>query len=99
MKKKKTKTQLAQERTEAAIIKTNEKIDELGSNTSQLYINLDVMQKQIDMIRNVPSEKRIKYDQIGNSRSIRLNLILKLLWQKMLEELLREWEQVLLLRH
>ena len=69
MKKKKTKTQLAQERTEAAIIKTNEKIDELGSNTSQLYINLDVMQKQIDMIRNVPSEKRIKYDQLRKIRS------------------------------
>lgn len=70
MGKKKTKLQLAQGQTEEIIIRTNEKIDELGSNSCQLYINLDILQRMFDMIRNVPSERRIKYEQL---KKIRLN--------------------------
>lgn len=68
MTKKKTKFQLAQEQAEAAITKTNEKIDELGINTSNLYGKLNTIQVQLDAIRNVPSEKRIQYEHLKKVR-------------------------------
>lgn len=70
MAKRKTKLQLAQEQAEAAITKTNEKIDELGLHTGHLYEKLNVIQVQFDAIRNVPSEKRIQYEQL---KQVRLN--------------------------
>lgn len=70
MSKKKTKLQLAQEQAEAAIKKTNEKIDELGLNTGSLYGKLNAIQAQFDAIRNVPNEKRIQYEKL---REVRLN--------------------------
>lgn len=70
MAKKKTKFQLAQEKAVAAIKATNKKIDELGLNTGSLYGKLNGIQAQFDAIRNVPSEKRIKYEQL---KEVRLN--------------------------
>ena len=70
MLKKKTKLQLAQEQAEAAIKRTNEKIDELGLNTGSLYGKLNAIQAQFDAIRNVPSEKRVQYEKL---REVRLN--------------------------
>lgn len=56
MLKKKTKLQLAQEQAEAAIKRTNEKIDELGLNTGSLYGKLNAIQAQFDAIRNVQAK-------------------------------------------
>jgi len=70
MSKKKSRLKLAQEQTELAIKKTNEKISELGTHTSQLYDELNTIQKLFDDIRNVPSEKRLEYDKL---KKIRLN--------------------------
>lgn len=68
--KKKTKLQLAQEQAEAAIKKTNLKIDELGNNTNSLYQKINIVQSLFDVIRNVPNERRLQYEKI---RKIRLN--------------------------
>jgi hypothetical protein len=70
MSKKKSKLELAQEETEASIKKTNEKIGELGKHTSRLYNELNNIQELFDSIRNVPDEKRLKYEKL---KEIRLN--------------------------
>ena len=64
MKKKKSKLELAQEQAQAVIVKTNEKIDELGRHTEKIYVNLEAIQKLFDVIRNVPHEQRIQYEQM-----------------------------------
>lgn len=68
MPKKKTKLQEAQARAEAAIKKTNEKIDELGRNTGGLYERLNAIQAQFDAIRNVPSETHLQYERLKKIR-------------------------------
>lgn len=70
MSKKKSRLKLAQEQVESAIQKTNEKIGDLGTHTSQLYDELKTLQKLFEDIRNVPSEKQLEYEQL---KSIRLN--------------------------
>lgn len=47
-----------------SIKKTNEKIGELGIHTSQIYDELNTLQKLFDDIRNVPSEKRLEYKKL-----------------------------------
>lgn len=68
MAKKKTILQSAQEQVEAAIKKTNEKIEQLGKETGSLYDKLGTIQVQFDAIRNVPSEERIQYEQLKKVR-------------------------------
>ena len=70
MNKKKSRLKLAQEQAESAIKKTNEKIGELGTYTSQLYDELNTIQELFDDIRNVPSEKQLEYEKL---KKIRLN--------------------------
>lgn len=70
MSKKKSRLKLAQEQAESAIKKTNDKIGELGTLTSQLYDELNTIQKLFDEIRNVPGEKRLEYEKL---KKIRLN--------------------------
>ncbi len=70
MPKKKTKYQLAREKAELSIKKTNETIDELGCHASDLYDGLNGIQELFDMIRNIPSEKRVQYTKL---EKIRLN--------------------------
>ena len=69
MEKKKTKLQMAQEQNERAILETNEKIDGLGRYTKELYMKLNVIQKQFDIIRNIPGEKRFQYEQLKKVQS------------------------------
>lgn len=76
--KKKSILKLARERAESAIKKTNEKITELGSFTSLLYDQLNSIQELFDEIRNVPSEKQIKYEEL---KKIRLN------WKQQVEKI------------
>ena len=70
MAKKKSKLQISQEKAEAAIKRTNEKIDELGKNTSGLYDNLTELQTLFDAIRNIPSDKKLQYEEL---KKVRLN--------------------------
>jgi len=70
MSKKKSRLKLAQEQAESAIKKTNEKIGELGTYTSQLHNELNAIQEHFDTVRNVPSEKRLEYEKL---KKIRLN--------------------------
>lgn len=68
MSKKKSKLQIAQEKAEATIKKTNIKIDELGKHTSNLYTALNDIQELFDAIRNVPNDKKLEYEKLKNVR-------------------------------
>lgn len=70
MDQSKTRLQLAQQQAESAIKKVNEKISELGTHTSRINHELVTIQKLFDNIRNVPSEKRLEYEEL---KKIRLN--------------------------
>ena len=70
MAKKKSKMKISQEKAEATIKHTNEKIDELGEQTSQLYDKLNEIQSLFDVIRNMPSDKKLEYEKL---KEIRLN--------------------------
>ncbi len=69
LKRKKSKLKLAQQATEEAINKTNERIDELGKHTNELYVELCDIQEAFDKIRNVPSDKKIEFDKFKKIRS------------------------------
>ncbi|ARK30094.1 hypothetical protein [Halalkalibacter krulwichiae] len=68
MSKKRSNLQIAQEQVESTIKKTNEKIEELGKYTSNLYIALNDIQEQFDKIRNVPSQKHLEYKKLKEVR-------------------------------
>lgn len=70
MAKKLSKLQLAQQKAEAAAKKTNQKINELGIHTSDLYAALVGIQSLFDRIRNVPEENRLTYEKL---KAIRVN--------------------------
>lgn len=70
MSKKKSRLNLAQENAESAIKKVNRKIVELGKYTSQLYDELNTIQKLFDEIRNKPHEKQVECEKL---KKIRLN--------------------------
>ncbi|MDY3829631.1 MAG: hypothetical protein SOZ65_01650 [Erysipelotrichaceae bacterium] len=83
MKKKKTNLELAQDKAQAAINKTNKKIEELGVNTSDLYDALTSIQALFDKIRNVPSDKKLKYEEC---KKIRLN------WKQQAEKINKDYQ-------
>lgn len=68
MKKKKTKLQIAQEEAELTIQKTNNKIGELGKHTGELHNTLNSIQESFDKIRNVPSDKKLQYEELKKIR-------------------------------
>ncbi len=63
-KKSKSKLELASEAAEALVKKTNCKINELGQHDYDLYNALINIQEKFDKIRNVPSDKQLKYQEI-----------------------------------
>jgi len=83
-KKKKSKLQLAQEEAQNAINKTNEKIEELGDKTGILYDELTEIQSVFDLIRNVPSDKKLKYEEL---KKIRLN------WKQQAEKIEKDYKE------
>lgn len=83
MTKKKSKLKIAQEETQAAVNKTNEKIEELGRLTATLYSELSNIQEAFDAIRNVPSEKKIPYEEL---KQIRLN------WRQQAEKIEKDYK-------
>ena len=66
--KKQSKLQLAQQNTESAIKKTNEKICELGIRAGIMYESLVEIQTLFDCIRNIPSEEKIRYEKLKEQR-------------------------------
>lgn len=68
MSKKKSKLQLAQDKAQKAINKTNKTIEELGAHTQGLYTVLTDIQEIFDEIRNVPSEKKLQYEKLKEIR-------------------------------
>ncbi len=67
---RKSKLKSAQNEAEASLKKTNQKIAELGMHTKDLYSALTDIQAAFDVIRDVPNEEKITYE---NLKSIRLN--------------------------
>ena len=68
MAKKLSKLQSAQQEAEEKVVITNNKIEELGYYSSELYASLRIMQWVFDHIRNVPDEDRIKFNQLKKIR-------------------------------
>lgn len=81
--KKESKLKLAQKEAENAIIKTNEKIDELGQATSILFSELNSIHEAFNAIRNVPTEKRLRFEEL---KQIRLN------WKQQAEKIERDYK-------
>ena len=82
--KKKSRLQLAQDDAQAAISKTNERIEVLGTNTNSLYTVLTDIQVLFDKIRNVPSEKKLQYEEL---KQIRLN------WKQQAEKIEKDYKE------
>lgn len=81
--KKKSKLQLAQDEAQSAINKTNERIEALGTYTSSLYTALTDIQEIFDKIRNVPSEKKLQYEEL---KKIRIN------WKHQAEKIEKDYK-------
>ena len=83
MAKKKSKLKVAQEEAQAAVNKTNEQIEELGGITATLYSELSNIQETFDEIRNVPSEKKLQYEEL---KQIRLH------WNQQAEKIEKDYK-------
>lgn len=83
MAKKKSRLQIAHEEAEAAIKRTNDRIDLLGEHTGTLYESLNDIQDLFDRIRNIPSDKRIKYQSL---KAVRLN------WKQQAEKIEKDFK-------
>ena len=84
MSKKPSKLQLAQKEAEKALEKTNKKIEELGKYTSSLFDSLNEIQTLFDLIRNIPQEEKLKYEEL---KTIRLN------WKQQAENIELEYKK------
>lgn len=82
--KKKSKLQQAQVKAQAAINLTNKTIEELGGHTSGLYESLTSIQELFDKIRNVPSDKKLQYEEL---KQIRLN------WKQQAEKIEKDYQE------
>lgn len=82
--KKKSKLQQAQDKAQAAINLTNKTIEELGGHTSELYESLTSIQELFDKIRNVPSDKKLQYEEL---KQIRLN------WKQQAEKIDKDYQE------
>lgn len=82
--RKKSKLQEAQDKAQAAINLTNKTIEELGGHTSGLYESLTSMQELFDKIRNVPSDKKLQYEEL---RQIRLN------WKQQADKIEKDYQE------
>ena len=82
--KKKSKLQQAQDKAQAAINLTNKMIEELGGHTSGLYESLTSIQELFDKIRNVPSDKKLQYEEL---KQIRLN------WKQQAEKIEKDYQE------
>lgn len=84
MAEKLSKLQMAQQKAEAAVKKTNQKINELGDHTSALYTSLTTIQSLFDRIRNVPEENMLRHEKL---KVIRVN------WKQQAEKIELEYKK------
>jgi len=84
MAKKLSRLQIAQQKTEVAAKRTNEKINELGEHASSLYTSLNTIQSLFDRIRNVPEESIVKYKKL---KAIRVK------WKQQAEKIEMEYKK------
>ena len=82
MREKKSTLELAQENAQAAIDRTNKMIEELGNYANTLCSTLNDIQECFDRIRNVPTEKKLKCDEL---KGIRLN------WKQQAKKIERDY--------
>lgn len=61
---KKNKFKLTQEKVKEKLEYTNKKIEELGENDKNLYEKLKEIRECFDQIRNVPSDKKLEYENV-----------------------------------
>lgn len=87
MAKKKSELKIAQEKAEAAINKTNGRIDFLGEKTEDLFKALTEIQTAFDKIRNVPSDKKLEYEKL---KEVRLN------WKHQAEKIEKDYKDACL---
>lgn len=66
--KKKSKLKLAQDEAQAAINKTNKKIEELGEYSNSLCLELNRIQELFDEIRNIPNDKKLECEKLKKIR-------------------------------
>lgn len=78
------KLEQSQKKAEAAVKECNKKIAELGEHTNELFTSLNIIQKAFDNIRNVPSEDKLKYEEL---KKIRLN------WKKQADTIMSEYKK------
>lgn len=64
----KSKLQIAQQKAQDAIKRTNAKIEELGNNTKELYKALTRIQNTFEKIRDIPADEILKYEECKNTR-------------------------------
>jgi len=83
MVKKATPLQIAQNQAEIALKGVNDQIVELGTYTGTLFSSLNKLQEVFDRIRNVPSEKRLQYEE---AKEIRLR------WKQQAEKIDRDYK-------
>lgn len=81
--KKKTRFQIAQDGVQKALNKTNERIEILGINTSDLYVVLEDIQNLFDKIRNVPSKHKLQYEEL---KKVHLN------WKQQAEKIENDYK-------
>ena len=84
MAKKISKLQIAQQQAEAAAKRTNQKINDLGYQTGDLYTYLTTIQLLFDRIRNVPEDNRLKYEKL---KAIRVT------WKQQAEKIEMEYKK------
>ena len=68
-KKEKTKLQLLNESVADLVKKSNAQIYDLGKQDSILYQALIEIQEKFDLIRNIPNEEQLKYQEAQKYQS------------------------------
>lgn len=84
--KKKSELELASEKVQALVKQSNEKINELGQCDFRLYLVLNQIQRVFDIIRNMPSDKRLKYESIKK---------VSLSWKQQVDEIYNDYEKTM----
>lgn len=84
MSKRVSKLQLAQKKTEEAIKLTNDKINELGKNTSIIYDSIQLINEKFNKINNIPDDEKVKYEELNKIR---------LSWKQQAEEIELEYKK------
>lgn len=87
MKGKKSNLQQAQDEAQVAINLTNKLIEELGGYTSGLYRALTDIQELFDKIRNVPNDRKFKYEEL---KQIRLN------WRQQAKKIEKDYQEAII---